>query len=712
MPDPRIASIDIETYGKLEGLPPQTCFSPRRSVLVDHVPPSDVVLSCSMTLPEGDPRPSSSTPWDARLLGELRPGETMVFDLRDRTDTLKLVRWLTHLDTLLGMNIAFDIAYLRAHHPLLRDALDGRHTLIDLSVCNYLDSEVRPERSLKTLGPILSTHAYDAVDLGRLSSWDDLADYNAQDTHNTLVAIAHLCRRLLPPKLSPFSLSFYSETIWSCVAMSEAGLPFSRSSLLRLFASLSSTISIAERLGRSMLGYDIILSGKGSNTSKRTLLQRMIHAINPPSSSTSTPSVLDHPLLRFTEEQGLLSWSEHNRDLLASQVPPSHPTLARISRLVSIHSHAQKLLGSYLYPLLLYRKQKREGHRPRSSLIVPQSDTHTRAPTAPGSTSTTIVRHDPDVWLSHPSWFIVPTRVKDDIGLGGGTLQGRITAKNGAHQTDPPEIQDCRRSRFRGGILVDADADQLELRVAALLSGDASLIAAYTSDPPLDLHTDRAVRIFTAPVLIETHPALSSLPFHQWKSVSSFKEAERDTGKHVNFGDLFRAGADTLQLTIYRLSRRYVPLEILQTVVHRRAIDRPGLWAWQEAMIEQSRSSGGIILPFIGQSRTFLGGTKYEINEIVNFPIQTTAGNAVLRLQHFLRQRLRHRPDILLVLNTYDSLTFDCATPASVADLRILIRDAVSWLTTEDYWATLQTHLGRRVPFLMTIKEITHVPSH
>jgi hypothetical protein len=362
--DPRCISIDIETYGKLSTLPDQTVFTPRRSLYIDGVHPKDIVQSIALTLPTKDPRSRGSDPWSAIMLASLKPGQTMVFDARSKRDIHWLTKWLDHADTLFGMNIAFDILYLRAFSPFLHRALSGRHLLIDLSVINYLQCEVRPERSLKTLGPVLGTHIYKESDLRRFTSWSQLPSYNGADTHNTLTAIAALSRRIDPstPKLSPFCLDFYSESLWSFISMSENGVPISKSQAESLLTTLTKTMTDSETEAAAL---GLTLSGHGSQKSKDEFLTKALMEVE-----GSKPD-LDYNMLTLTEKTRKISFSDANRSYIKSFIPPTSQT-HRLFELIDAHQHAQKLIGSYLYPLLRHKRALKNGNVNRSSLLVPQ----------------------------------------------------------------------------------------------------------------------------------------------------------------------------------------------------------------------------------------------------------------------------------------------------------------------------------------------------
>jgi hypothetical protein len=914
MSDPRVGSLDIETYGKHSARPAQTCFNPRRSLFVDRVPLPSQVITVSLTLPTEDPRDPANPVWNALALSRLRPGPTMALRFDSTHDMKWLCHWLEYLDTLLGMNLPFDLCYLRARHPFLRDLLHGRHTIIDLSYVNYQDSEMRPERSLKNIGPVKGVYRYNDEDLQRLPTFEQILAYNGEDTHNAILAIAacatdivakNAARPALYEKLSPYAISFYSSLIWSVVAMTENGVPFHRPSLERLASSLLATINLATRTC-AQPHHAVLLGGEGSKKSKAALLDRVTAAID--AAAPSLPSILNHPLLRFTDVQHDVAFDIRNQNLLLAHLPKDSP-LRLTLRWVRKHAEAQKLLSTYCYPLLWRHRSLKDGVPNRKSVLVPQpgvplpcpailppptppsdpsppSSTATSRSTAsssststPSRTSTTRPRGrsskarkprpspssapsppstapsppssspspppasppsppaptplaictepatvftapdepsypgptrtwnhtpttspspmppwpapssappatapsaspapgpgkpassspswpsrsrgtastasspspcsstaptlwpcsspsppptpssppptgpttswprprpptpgtpNPEVWLSHPSWFIVPTATKDDAGSMGGTLQVRITCKDFQHQTDPEEIVACRQSRFHGGCLAEMDLDQAELRTGALLSGEESLMGAFLRDE--DVHTRRALAIWGHDPLVAAYPVLAAHPVDNWKNVCPpFKELNRDVGKHVNFADFFWASAETIQATILKMSGNVVPLSILQHAVSRRPIDRPQLWAWQNAQLALAKAQGYIALPFLGSSRYFSGGTKDESSEIINFPIQATAAAALVFIKLALRPLLP--PTILLCLNVYDSMLFDLRYPArDLPLLKELIARAVEEVTTRGYWARLQDHYGRVVPlrYKLTAKD-------
>lgn len=632
-------------------LPAQTVFHPARSIDADNCPLRELVQTASITIPLRDDD-----------LSRLQPGPTFVFQLHLPAHRQHLARWLAHAHTILGMNLQFDLLYLRSQ-PDFRFHLHHQ-TLIDLSVLNYLHSELRPERSLKALGPILGTHAYPKEQLDRTKRYHDarspeLHRYNASDTHNTLLACAELARRIHTDypntdKLSPECLTHYSDTIWTVVRMSESGVPMDLPGLRDLEASVLHRMRGASAAASNL---NLILEGPGSAHSKLSLMQATCSYIE----THHDPNIRSHPLFQVTETKRDIAVNDINRQLFLSYKPPTD--LTEQLTLLATFSSLQKLLSSYIYPLLRHQRMDPSN---KSSRLVP--------------------RPSGSVGVSYPTWFVTPTASKDGAGGEGGTLQGRITCKNFRHQTDPDEIKKLYKSRWPNGHIVGYDLSQIEMVVAGLLSGDNVLCSAFSASPPLDLHTSRATQVFGATIIEDP----------------DFKKVYRQAAKGANFGDLFRAGAPTLQTQVFKMTGVVVPTNICENIVRTRAASRPGLWSWQENLIRETRALGYIALPFVGQSRRFLGGDAYDISEIVNMPIQCTAGNVLLRIQHHLHHALPSinaaSPDILMFLNVFDAIYFDCRSDTAVAHLDTLFRDAFTYVTTQGYWARLCAKLGRSVP--------------
>jgi len=763
MPDPTFASLDIETYGILEGSVPQTCFSPRRCLFVDRPPFSSLINCVSLTLPASPlpPLPSLSD------LASMVPGPTLVFDWSSASDQRHLLFWLRHLRTLTGFNLQFDLTFLRAASPLFRSALSpARQFLVDASHLCFLENPSRPEKSLKSILLALGIAAYSETSASGHRFKDPAAvlSYCAQDTHGSLILTSTMARRilgnpLLSPHLGAFTLQLFSDNLWSCVQMSENGVPFHRPSLL----------SFASRLHRAAsyhsarcLAAGLQLSGVGSESSKLAFMESMLDA--------SSIDLRSHPLVGYSAIKNRLQVTEANRTFISTYLPSTSP-LSRVARHWDSFSRADKLLGTYCFPLLWGSRRLSSGVRSRKSILTPQSglpfpplpepppcllsyvpsdcassnpssssalsspsETSLTPPTPssaaggssspPGSSfsssntfaprsSNLTTRTNHDVWLSHTSWFITPSAFKDGQGGEGGTKQGRRTPKDGAHQTDPPPIQACVRSRWHSGCILSADASQIELRVPAITSGEPSYVNAFIRGD--DMHTATALLFWDLPTLLARYPSLSGVPLSRWKrTCPAFDARERQVGKRGNFARGYRAGPDKIQSSVYEDIGELIPLPVFQKFTRNMSTDTPLLWQWQESLIATAHSTGSLVLPITGQSRQF-GGTLYDINEICNFPIQTIAGNTLIsihaRFMHTLLLRSpRVQSSILPVLDVYDALRIDCRSPAYALLASRLLRDAVTYVQDIGYWHLLSAHYGHFVPLVLDFKTLGPFP--
>ena len=659
----KLISLDIETYGACthnargQSLPSQSAFHPQRALQTDGVTRDNMVLTCTITT-DVHSCPCAKTYLADITLDKAKPCCTFTMHMDQEKDRVLLQRWLTWADTILGMNLPFDLQFLRACDHRFQFALPpyGK-TLFDLSILNYLHSELRPERSLKSLGPVLGTHAYKrTIKDGKFRSPHDpeFLDYAAQDTHNTLLASAELARRIKQDwpdtdKLSPFCIQHYSDCLWTIITMSEAGIPMSRKCL----SDMRETLLIASDLAmKSAEQHGVQLEGTGSAKSKAAFLDECVQKL-----ASRNIDILSHPLAQFTEKTRAFSFSDANRNLIRGALLDTDTREIAVLTAAAAHQRAQKMLSTYVWPLLDGKRNKPED---KGSVVLPLPH--------PGEAD----------GLAFPVWYPVPAAAKDASGSEGGTIQGRITCKNPSAQTFPPEIKECIKSRFHGGTILSLDLSQIELRVAALCSGDKSLLAAFNDG--LDLHTDRAVQLFGEKVL--TSP--------------TFKKRERQVGKTMNFADLFLASPFRMRMSVHEMTGELMPMSFFEQVAETRPDARPGLHAWQQSLLRRVDTDGHLVLPFTGQSRTFVGGSAEHLNEIVNFPIQTQAGNTLLAIQRAIAPLLG--PRVKMFLQVYDAVYLDLHPEVDIDSLKQKLKFHIEEVRDRGYWAKLQSYYGNTVP--------------
>jgi DNA polymerase I-like protein with 3'-5' exonuclease and polymerase domains len=721
--DPKIISLDIETYGaarhtnEWKTLPTQRFFHPRKSEYWQTIPRNQMVLTCAITIAKKDTRTDGR--WDKNAIAKLVPGETFVLDLSKEMHRQILSTWWNYADTIIGSNLQFDLLYLRHCWPGHYRYRNNDKTLIDTTIAAYLWNELSSSRSLKKLGPLLGQFTYDSSlkDGARFNHPSDkkLHQYNAEDTHNTILVLSELAKRMpeKSDKLSEFCVKHYSDAIYSVVEMSEAGIPFSSLALEDLHSELQTKLENAKQKSEES---GLVLSGTGSAQSKDEFFNRCISMIQ----GVGNENILDD--LEVTPKAKKVSHSRKNRITLEENLSRitedqiDDEQSSELEKLFDTLVHfgdfqdAQKLLSTYVVPLLYHKRN--DVTNVRSSLIpfftheYRQFFPHKKAAKESlfdGDTVETCLKNNSDPtpkslktrfnikttrWehladcAAYPSWFITPSRVKNDEGSSGGTIQGRITCKDPSAQTFPPQIKKCIRTRFPGlgSSIIGIDLSQIELRVAALLSGERSMMDSYINKK--DLHADRARSLW---------PEYDNTDDKERKSL-------RQVGKMMNFADLFLSSANTMKQQVYALSGGTIdlPLDIFRKVVDTREEVRPQLTSWQKNLIRTAKNHGKIELPFLGQSRYF-SDISAERSEIVNFPVQTTASNIMMQIQSLLTTQLKKhgRGDPKIFLQIFDAVYIDC--PQGSQDFVVESFDYVMkhLVSEEGYWGMLCSHLER-----------------
>lgn len=628
-------SLDIETYGIVEGLPAQTMWHPAKSMIYDGVSRDDLVQTIALSWRDPD-----------GLLCNAVYSKTTGFEQVGAF----IRRVLDSSGRLLGQNFIFDLSFLRAgcssHTVWLRPPL----ALADLSITNYLHSEVRPERSLKSLAPLFSVSQYEPG-FRRYRDCDDpeLWRYNVQDSASTLLTEEKLWKEIeefygpSSPKLSPFNKDWYSRLLWLVLRMSESGVAMDEGGLVELQSRYDRRIRFLTKYADSK--WTMPLQGKGSDRAKRKAISDGLDEL------TEDPTRA-LPSLVLTKKTKKVSFCDENRNTLLGLLPRASDAHHRL-RIIGRYADCSKMVDSYLLPLLVGKrgKKKKDSRNPTTKI------------------------HE---GLVYPRWFVVPSQFDD--GGAGGTVQSRIVPREPGVQTFPPLIKSRICCRYPGGSLLWYDLSQIELRVAALLSGDPIMLSEYEGG--IDRHTETAKLIFSPG--ITTHHA--------------FKTLYRQAGKTLNFLVLFRGGAKKFQETLLRDIGLYVPLHVCKASIDQMKAKYVRLWTWQDELIAEAKSKGFLELPLIGQSRLYMGGhssVESAMNEIVNQPVQTTAANIMLDIQMELLRRFdEHGLKSVSPLNVYDAAPIEIY-PGEGAVVEGLLRETIP---SPPYFVALCQLLGRTVP--------------
>lgn len=158
----------------------------------------------------------------------------------------------------------------------------------------------------------------------------------------------------------------------------------------------------------------------------------------------------------------------------------------------------------------------------------------------------------PETGRLHPSFMIA------------AALTGRMSASRPNVQGLPKEPE--FRALFvpePGNIFVRADYNQMQLRIAGLLSGDAKLLSAFESEH--DVHRLTAARVLG-------------------KKVEELEEGDRDKAKAIGFGILFGMGAKGLRA--YARSNYGVSMSEEAGRIRERFLEAyPDLRRWQQEQV-------------------------------------------------------------------------------------------------------------------------------
>jgi len=197
-----------------------------------------------------------------------------------------------------------------------------------------------------------------------------------------------------------------------------------------------------------------------------------------------------------------------------------------------------------------------------------------------------------------------------------GAATGRISCSNPPLQGTPKlsDIRDCFVPQS-GNHFVIGDLSQIELRVAAEISGDRRMIAAFRKGQ--DLHRLTAALITDKPLAAVT-------------------DQERQAAKALNFGLLFGMGADSL--ITYAKNRYGTALTSREARVFREKFFKgyPELSDWIREQVEnptrQTRTLGG--------RRRIWNDQDPLATELINSPIQGTAADILKKALALLPEAL------------------------------------------------------------------------
>lgn len=228
-----------------------------------------------------------------------------------------------------------------------------------------------------------------------------------------------------------------------------------------------------------------------------------------------------------------------------------------------------------------------------------------------------------------------------------GTVTGRIASIDPNLQNIPIKTETGKKIRHafvapKGKMLIALDYAQIELRIAAIISGDEKLIETFKNS--IDIHSAVASEVFNVPLVEVTSDM-------------------RRTAKVINFGILYGMGANALKQNLGEGATVAESKEYLEHYFQK----YPTLTRWiDETKVEVAR---------LGYSKTLFGRRRYfeGINSripfiraqaermAVNAPIQGTSADivklAMIAVDAWVQKE--KVSDVKLVLQVHDELVYE-----------------------------------------------------
>jgi DNA polymerase-1 len=217
----------------------------------------------------------------------------------------------------------------------------------------------------------------------------------------------------------------------------------------------------------------------------------------------------------------------------------------------------------------------------------------------------------------------------------------QLRAATGRMACDHPNLQNIPRDgplrsfigAPEGRLFVIADYSQIELRIAAKISGDTEMLSAYTEGR--DLHT---------------------LTARSLTGKETVSKEDRKLAKAVNFGLLYGMGAKGLQS--YALRSYGVRMSLEQAALYRKRFFEtfPHLQKWHNN--ERRAWQGGET-----ETRTLIGRRRMDVERLtdrLNAPVQGTSADGLKLALALLWERRSMCPGAVPVLVCHDEIVVEC----------------------------------------------------
>lgn len=270
----------------------------------------------------------------------------------------------------------------------------------------------------------------------------------------------------------------------------------------------------------------------------------------------------------------------------------------------------------------------------------------------------------------HGQWFVHPTYRPDVVETYRLSSQGPNDQNTVRKDKDDPELSIKKQvvSRFKGGKIIEADQSQIEIRIAAWLSGDEKMLAAIESGE--DIHYAMAA------IMLEKQvpPAGEEETCDPAVFVT---EAERTECKHRTFLILYGGGAKKLARDLG------ISVRAAQVLIDDYFATFTGLRDFIEATHADVRDALRVVTVF-GFVRRFVKPEQWDSPEgwtvqrqSFNTKVQSAAVCVTYASMIYVHEQLRERGlRSKLIKQVHDSMVFD-VHPDEIAIVAELARDSM-----------------------------------
>jgi len=218
------------------------------------------------------------------------------------------------------------------------------------------------------------------------------------------------------------------------------------------------------------------------------------------------------------------------------------------------------------------------------------------------------------------------------------------------------------------------------------LSGDPLLIEAYIKD--IDLHNQTAGDIYDD----------YSVGTPGW-------EKKRKLAKRLNFLVLYKGGANKFMEVVQAEDGITLDYDFCKRCISRWDNYHATFRRWQEELIAEVGRTGYLEL-LTGWSRTFGTGPMLPVNEICNFPIQTTAAQLLQSAEFAIDRAFRKKKlRAVTILQVHDSLEIDMPAEEEEAVDRIVDM----YLTRPPLLVMLESRLMRSIPIKYEAEDLSRI---